>query len=515
MMAASDSIIQILCIEGAARTTSAIKNALEQQGSNFALTVINSRTELFEAVRDSRWDVILAAYALNAFTAAEALDIVQQAGRDIPFIVISDGLGDEAAVELIKQGVDDYLLVDRLLRLNVAIEQAINQRHLKREQHLIQAKLQAIFDHTQDVIVVVNPQNGRILEVNRAIMTQLGYLPNQVIDQPWVMLYAASEGECPIEECHDGKPVTQMHLAQPISGADGNIHLMDLKVSPIAWFFGTACLLTLHDVTQRERITAAEREADRLNLALQKEREVNHFRSEIIKTISHEFRTPLTSIQISSNLLANYYDRISPEKRQNYAANLKKQSGYLLHLLDEVAEADTNEMQRNPDFYKWANPTELIDHQIQSFRAESDGPFEIKFQPPASDFYYEICVNTLIKTFSQLLENSMKFSPQGGLINVELISSNDAFEFVIQDHGIGIADEDLDNIFKPFFRGKNGESIRGVGLGLYNIRQILYRLNAQISVDSVLGEGTTVRVRVPAHGEIQPLGEPVTDALPG
>ncbi len=513
-MVASDSRIQILCIEGASRTTLAIKKALDRQGSSFALTIIQSRTELFEAVRDNQWDVILSAYALKAFTAAEALDIVRQAGRDIPFIVISDGLGDEIAVKLIKQGVDDYLLIDRLLRLNVAIKQAINQRQLKREQHLIQAKLQAIFDHTQDVIVVVNPQNGRILEVNRAIMTQLGYLPDQVIDQPWVMLYAAAEGECPIEECHDGKPVTQMHLAQPISDADGNIHLMDLKVSPIPWFFGTACLLTLHDVTQRERIAAAEREADQLNLALQKEREVNHFRSDIIDTISHEFRTPLTSIQISSNLLANYHDRLSEEKRRNYAANLKKQSGYLLHLLDEVSEAGTGDMPRKPDFLKWANPTELIDHQIQLFRANTDEPVKINFQQPVTDFYYEISVNSFIKIFSQLLENSVKFSPEGGLINVELISAADSFEFVIQDHGIGIAEEDLDNIFKPFFRGRNSQAIRGVGLGLYNIRQILFRLNAQISVTSVLGEGTTVRVRVPAHGENQPLGEPLAGALP-
>lgn len=126
-------------------------------------------------------DVILCDYALPAFSAPEALRILQQRNLDLPFIIISGSIGEETAVEAVKAGADDYLLKDRLGRIGTAVSQALEEKKLRTaarqaEEDLRQSehKYRVLFEHLPDAAYLCDSATGRIIDVNRRGETLLG-----------------------------------------------------------------------------------------------------------------------------------------------------------------------------------------------------------------------------------------------------------------------------------------------------------------------------------------------------
>src|SRR5712691_2387324 len=136
---------------------------------------------------DQLLDVILADYNLPQFDALRALRHVQECGLDVPFIIISGHLGEEMAVQCVKQGATDYLLKDRLTRLGQAVGQALEQQHLRNasrqaEQSLRQAeeKYRSIFENAVESIFQSTPV-GHFITVNPALVRMLGYASAQAL----------------------------------------------------------------------------------------------------------------------------------------------------------------------------------------------------------------------------------------------------------------------------------------------------------------------------------------------
>ena len=130
---------------------------------------------------DQSWDVILADYHLPQFDALRALRHMQECELAVPFIIVSGNLGEEMAVQCVKQGATDYLLKDRLTRLGQAVGQALEQQHLRNarrqaEQTLRQAeeKYRSIFENAVEGIFQSTPE-GHFLTVNPTLVRMVGY----------------------------------------------------------------------------------------------------------------------------------------------------------------------------------------------------------------------------------------------------------------------------------------------------------------------------------------------------
>ena len=127
-IAGGTAVLRALVLDDARDDAELVLRELKRQGFAVEATIVSERGAFEKAARDGGFDVILSDYRLPGWTGLDALRIVKEFGRDIPFLLITGTLGEEAAVECIKQGVSDYVLKDNLERLPLALNRALNEK---------------------------------------------------------------------------------------------------------------------------------------------------------------------------------------------------------------------------------------------------------------------------------------------------------------------------------------------------------------------------------------------------
>jgi DNA-binding NtrC family response regulator len=165
--------IRILIVEDRPDDAELMVDALRRSSFEPSWKRVDTEAEYLTELQTSP-DVILADHTLPQFSAARALELLNESGRDIPLIVVTAGISEEVAVERIKQGAADYILKDRLTRLGAAVERAAEEKRLREEKagaetafREIQARTRAILDSALDCIVSMD-HRGRIVEFNPA-----------------------------------------------------------------------------------------------------------------------------------------------------------------------------------------------------------------------------------------------------------------------------------------------------------------------------------------------------------
>ena len=130
--AATSKPLRVLYVEHTAADVELVRHALERAALEVAMDVAQTLDEFTQLFRSRNYDLVLADYRLPGWTGMEALDWLMQQGSDVPFIMVSGSLGDEAAVECLKRGASDYVLKDHLARLPVVVRRALSE-HAARE----------------------------------------------------------------------------------------------------------------------------------------------------------------------------------------------------------------------------------------------------------------------------------------------------------------------------------------------------------------------------------------------
>ncbi|HVO74387.1 MAG TPA: PAS domain S-box protein [Ignavibacteriaceae bacterium] len=248
---------------------------------------------------------------------------------------------------------------------------------------------------------------------------------------------------------------------------------------------------TLTDVTERKK---AEEE---IKSALQKERELNDLKSRFISTVSHEFRTPLTSILASNELIQRYFHKWNDEKKLETLKRIEKSVLYMNEMINDVLtlnKAESGRLEFRPVPMDLVELSKNILEEIKLI-AKPEHNFAFDFDKSLSNVRLDekLIRNIIIN----LLSNSVKYSPAGGLINFALARNNGHINITIEDHGIGIPDEDQKRLFQPFLRGTNIENIPGTGLGLTILERAVNLHKGKISFESQVGKGTKFTITIP------------------
>jgi PAS domain S-box-containing protein len=230
---------------------------------------------------------------------------------------------------------------------------------------------------------------------------------------------------------------------------------------------------------------------------LEREKELNELKSRFVAMVSHEFRTPLTSIQTACELLEHY--EWTALERQERFQQVYDSVQYMASLLDDViimSSIEADKLQFTPELL---DLNSFCQRLVATYQVTASKQQDVIFIPSNQARNSWIDPKLLRQILSNLLSNAIKYSPQGGTIRLVLSYQGSNAIFLIQDEGIGIPPEDQKHLFEAFYRARNVNTIAGTGLGMAIVKRCVELHQGEITVESQPGVGTTFIVILPMN----------------
>jgi PAS domain S-box-containing protein len=236
----------------------------------------------------------------------------------------------------------------------------------------------------------------------------------------------------------------------------------------------------------------------KLNQALEKQKELNELKSRFVSTASHEFRTPLSSINFAAGSIKKYWAKMEPVIIQKKLDKIEDQVLHMTKLLDDVlivGKAEAGKIIQHPINI---NLGDFLHEIINEVSSASEKSHDIELIDAEGLKTTDILIDEKLgrNIFINLIGNAVKYSPNAKNITIVLSSEKEYTVVTITDYGIGISKSELKNIFKPFSRGKNADLIQGTGLGLTIAKDAIDIMGGKIIVKSKNGNGTSFIVKI-------------------
>jgi len=247
-----------------------------------------------------------------------------------------------------------------------------------------------------------------------------------------------------------------------------------VKKSPIINYLNNSIgiVITVQDITDIKRL--------------------ENMRSEFVANVSHELKTPLTSIKGFSETL-RYVD--DSETKNKFLDIIDKESERLTNLINDILILSNIENIHKMES-EYFNPGDVIENVLDMVKSQAyKKSIIIKYNDcfnseilGSKDKFHQLAVN--------LIENAIKYSNENGVVKIDLTLEEQYFVFKVKDNGIGIPKNDIPRIFERFYRVDKSRSTRGTGLGLAIVKHIVKLFNGEISVKSKVGIGSTFTVKI-------------------
>jgi PAS domain S-box-containing protein len=360
-------------------------------------------------------------------------------------------------------------------------EQALRER---------EAQYRSVVENVRDVVFQTDI-DGHWTFLNPAWEGMTGYSVDDTLGNPCLAYFKGPELDAMTEVFDGARSFCRSEVR--LRTRDGSVRWVALFAQSLQEEDGalTGVVGTLHDITERKRMEQQTREA------LRRERELNRLKSSVVSMVSHEFRTPLSTIRSSAEMLGEFFDEWSPEKRKKYVDRIHRQIDRMSRLLGDVittSKLDAEHDEPNPvplDLRRFQREVaDEVRAHLGTDRAIAvemhDVPDEIEVDP---DLLHHIVSN--------LLSNALKYSPDDTEVSVSWEVRGETLSVRVSDRGIGIPTSDQEHLFRAFFRASNVDSAEGSGLGMTIVKRAVDVYGGTISVDSTSGEGTTFRITLP------------------
>jgi PAS domain S-box-containing protein len=371
--------------------------------------------------------------------------------------------------------------------------------------------LESVILNANDAVVITEAEpvelpGPHIIFVNDAFSKMMGYSRDEVIGKTPRILQGPKTDLEKLKSVRAAlkrwEPV-RMELIN--YRKDGSEVWIELSIFPVTDTLGhyNYWVGIQRDVTSRKQT-----EAD-LEKTLRQERELSELKSRFVSTTSHEFRTPLSTILSSVDLLEYYAERCMESddltRYFEHTRRIQKAALNMNNLLNDILvieKAEANRWQLEPidlelrDFFQ-----RLIDEMLFNDQAQHPVTFQVQRSDGVLDqnaaIQARVDERLLRQIFSNLLSNALKYSPIGSSITLDLHCAADQMTVTIRDRGIGIPPIDLSRLFEPFHRAANVGAISGTGLGLAIVKHSVDLHQGTIAVQSTMNQGTVVTVRLP------------------
>jgi PAS domain S-box-containing protein len=345
-------------------------------------------------------------------------------------------------------------------------------------------------------LVCLHNLEGTFQYVSPSMINILGYTPEEM------------EGKSPLDFVHpdDLKYITDSFYNFITEKTDDRTIARFLNTEGIyVWLETKASIVKEKNVksgfqSSSRDVTKRKEEEGIIEKTLTKERELNELRSNLISTVSHEFRTPMTTIRTSAELIAIYLEGHSFEKKPRLEKQLSTITGEIDRIVElmnsvlTISKEDAGKTNFNPVRF---DLKQLCLQVIEtSFDNQMDGR-KVETCIEGEKFLVFADKNLMEYSIYNVLNNAFKYSQGSGDVILKLSASASNVNLEIIDRGIGIPEEEQDKLFNTFFRASNSNGIQGTGLGLYIVKTFTEKNSGTIKLESVLGKGTTITLQFP------------------
>ena len=227
-------------------------------------------------------------------------------------------------------------------------------------------------------------------------------------------------------------------------------------------------------------------------------------RKNVLSNVSHDLRTPVTAIRGYAELLSTARKNMKDEQIDNYLTNIIKRSQQMERIVADIVELTRMESNSNEFSFTDVSMAELLDELYMLYEGDLHGTSKrLTLDLPEDDFLIvKADPKKISRVFENLISNAINYTYDEALIKVRAWRSDadkpvseQRVHIEISDNGIGIPEEEIAKVFDRFYRAKNsGQNIKGTGLGLSIVKTIIEHHDADISVESRLGSGTTFHI---------------------
>ncbi|MBA3476548.1 MAG: PAS domain-containing protein, partial [Actinobacteria bacterium] len=239
---------------------------------------------------------------------------------------------------------------------------------------------------------------------------------------------------------------------------------------------------------------------------LTEERALEELKAEFVATVSHELRTPLAAIYGSAQTIRRTDIVLDPEIQDQLLGVIASESDRLGTIVNDLLVAGRLDAGQLPVTVGSWDPVELAAAVVEAARTHLPEEVEVELRAPKQVRNVVADPGQLRQVLVNLVDNAVKYSPEGGLVALSVANGDNAIRFSVEDSGLGIPANEHRRIFEKFYRldPDMTRGIGGSGLGLYICRELVRRMDGKIWVESKLGEGSTFVVELPTAAEQKP-----------
>lgn len=497
---------KILLVEDSPADASLVIRELRRAWKSVETERVETAEALREALSRGPWDALISDWSLPTFSAPEALQVVKEAGLDLPFIITSGTISDESAVDALRAGANDFVLKHNLARLVPAIEREMREaadraarRRAEEAVRTSEARYRALFEASPLPMWVFEEGSLRFAAVNQAAVDHYGYGREEF-------------ARMTIEDIRPPEDRLKLHdhlanLAERAFGQiwqhrkkDGTVIHVAVSARDLAYEGRPARIVLAHDVTDRVRAEEALRRTEEQLRQAQKLEAIGS----LAGGIAHDFNNMLSIILSYASLIIDGLKQGDP---------IASDVGEIRRAAERAAEmtrqllAFSRKQMLSPRVIDLNRALGGMEKMLRRLVGES---VEVSFHMAPGLGRVLADPSQIEQVVMNLVVNARDAMPDGGAVtlettNVELdeayaaehvgVAPGPYVMLAVTDTGTGMDRETRTRIFEPFFTTK--ELGKGTGLGLSTVFGIVKQSGGHIWVYSEVGRGTTFKVYLP------------------